>query len=746
MARTSASIGWLVAGCCFTVVGGSLLLLTSVEEAGIAVSFLGAGASPTWAESATLVNLGIALILLGAGAFGFASGRVRSASVDRRLVTEIEQHIDELRERDLREVEKRWLAEGVSPVEQAWSVLNRSHASEADGARSELDVQLGRMIEARCDRVWDGIRDRRYVKQENGEIGGVDGRAVFEEIREVVVEVAQLYGKDAEKAERDARIGDIALAARSAIGDLLQVARQVPVIDVTGWTVREVMEWLERVQKVRRLYRMYTPWQHYVRGAALAARIALGVNPVTLVASTLAWEASTRVGKHVTRKYAEVWLKELLEGSVALVYLQVARTYDPARVVRSVDWLALVEALRVHSLVPGVDHNRKLLLDHILRAQIPDEFAKLTLLRALAADGEPDSALTAPVDLASLRPAQRQAIAECLRAILRDMRGLNEPKASQAIEEAEKRLSMGLQVDLIAAGSREEVRIEEGFIQLGMLARDWCRLDFREARQVIEGSAFAAAARKRIGAADANRTLLEKAMPVAFDDGGVDSDAVGEYERQLIEPPRDLVGDPLAEPLMASFVDLLATKAPADWPVEHDHMVLFNASVLLPERKQVSEVWSRYLQAVESRLRDRLRHGTLSTVPPGSAPAVLRQIGDQELPAPAGRVVTADVRNRAVAVFEASSGNGRARWVLLFDDRVVVGAIPKEDLSLDDGESSTYVIDEVRFGRLSRTLADALVIHCGENQPLIVDGPVAGTFERYFGPVLESLGLDPAAL
>ncbi|MDE0034578.1 MAG: hypothetical protein OXU75_15840 [Deltaproteobacteria bacterium] len=718
--RISASVGWLLAGCGVTVSGVSLFFLLSVE-------------------------VGIALILLGAGALGFAAGLARSAAADRGLVAEVERHIDELRERDRREVEERWLAEGVSPVEQAWSALQRSHGSETAGTPSELDVRLGRMIQDRCDRVWDGIRDRRYVKQERWEIAGLDGRAIFDEIRDVVKEVARLYGKETEKAELDARIGDIAFAARSAIGDLLQAARQAPVVNVTGWTVREVVVWLERVQQVRHLYRMYTPWQHYVRGATLAARIALGANPVTLVASTLAGEALTRVGKHVIQRYAEGWLKELLEGSVALVYLQVARTYDPSRTTRTADWLGLVEALRIHKLVPGIDHNRKLLLDRILRARIPDEFAKLALLRTLADDGEPDPALTPPIDFASLPLAQRQAIAECLGAILRDLRGLNEPNASKAIEEMEKGLSMGLQIDLIDAGSREEIRIEEGFIHLAMLARDWCRLDIGEARQVIEGSAFAVAARKRIGDVGVNRVLLEKAMPIAFDDGGLDSGRVAESEQYSIEPPRDLVGDPLAEPLIASFVDLLAKKAAADWPVEHDHMVLFNASVLLPERKQVTALWSRYLNAVESRLRDRLKYGTLSTVPPGSAPAVLRQIGDQELPAPAGGAVFSDGQNEAVAVFEASSGNARACWVLLFADRVVVGDVPKEDLSLDDGESRTYLKDEVRFSRLSRPLADALVIHCGDDQRLIVDGSVTGTFAGYFGPVLESLGFGDAA-
>ena len=222
----NASVGWLLAGCGITVAGVSLLFLLSVE-------------------------VGIAVTLLGAGALGFSAGLTRSAAVDGRLVTEIEQHIDELRERDLREVEKRWLAEGVSPVEQAWSGLQRSQGYETDGPPSDSDAQLGRMIQARCDRVWDGIRDRRYVKQEDGEIKGIDGRVIFEEFRDVVKEVARLYGKDAEKAELDARVGDIALAARSAIGDLLQVAQQVPVVNVTGWTVREVVTRLEQVQKAR---------------------------------------------------------------------------------------------------------------------------------------------------------------------------------------------------------------------------------------------------------------------------------------------------------------------------------------------------------------------------------------------------------------------------------------------------------------------------------------------------------------
>lgn len=61
--------------------------------------------------------------------------------------------------------------------------------------------------------------------------------------------------------------------------------------------MREVVVRFKQVQKARYLYRKHTPWQHYVRGATLAAYLALGMNPVPLAACTLGWKAFSRVGK-----------------------------------------------------------------------------------------------------------------------------------------------------------------------------------------------------------------------------------------------------------------------------------------------------------------------------------------------------------------------------------------------------------------------------------------------------------------
>ena len=326
------------------------------------------------------------------------------------------------------------------------------------------------------------------------------------------------------------------------------------------------------------------------------------------------------------------------------------------------------------------------------------------------------------------------------------MRGLDEPEASQAIEDLESRLGRGLQVPLVLSGSRAAVRVGEGFVQLAVLACDWCRFDRENARKKIWDGPFAGAARKACGEdgwEDKVRGLLKEALDVAFDDpvdtGGVDGAPV----RRLIEPPRDLVGEELAAPFVDSVIDLLARATPDRWPLEHDHMVLLNASVLLGAPKQVGAPWDRYLEAVSTRLRARLKYSQASSWPSPAAPAILRASGNQELPSP-GIVLAPRSAPRPLAVFEAT-GEAPPRWVLLFTDRAVVGRAPEGIVALDDAEPEVHAREGVRFLRRKGVLSDDLVVCCGAHR-LTVAGPVAGTFTGLFGAVLEQYGLDADAL
>ena len=705
---------------------------------------LGCAAAAAGAGLLVSVEAGVVLGLLGAASLGAAAALAwASPAADLAIIADIERRMAARREAERKEVEQRWLAGGVSPTEQAYHALLRP-AAEGEPPRADLldatERRLGELIQARCDRVWDGIRDRRYVKRQDEQITGLDGGALFAEFRDIVQEVAALYKPGSTNAVLDARTGDIALAVRSVIGELLQVARQVPFVDPAGWSVREVITRLEQVQRVRDLYRKLTPYQHYVSGVSMAARLALGANPITLAAWYLGSEAAVRVAGKALRTYGEAWLKELLESSVALVYLQVARTYDPQRTYRSADWAALTEALRIHRQIPGIDHNRRLLLDRILRAQIPDEFAKMKLLRALAADGDPQTEAGAPLDLASLGAGQRRTIADRLAELLPALQGLNEPAASEALEDLEDRLQLGLQVDLVASGSRAQVRVGEGFTRLAVAAHDWCGLDRDSALEALAGSEFAAQARKIIGDPGTVRGVLEQAVTAACASAGSAAEAP-----RLVEPPRDLVGDPLARPLVATLVDVLARRAPAGWPIEHDHMVLLNASVLLPERRQLAAAWREHLDAASARLRGLLQCPEPSAWPPVSAPAVLRRIGPGDGAAPPpGRPGAAPpaAGGRPVAVFEATSSASRRRWLLLFADRAVVGRVPQDDLAIDDGDAESHPRATLRFTRRKRLMADDLVVRCGDERLVVAGSPLRSSFVA----VLDRLGLRWDAL
>ena len=583
------------------------------------------------------------------------------------------------------------------------------------------------MIRDRCDRVWDGIRDRRYVRREDGRVVDLDGGAIFAELRDVVQEVAALYHAESDNAVLEARTGDIALAVRSAVGELLQAVRQAPVVDPASWSVKTVVAQLEQAQQGLALYRKLEPWEHYVNGALLAARLATGANPVGVVAWTLGTQVAKRVGKRFIKSRAEVWLKTLLEGSVALVYLRVARIYDPGRSYRGPDWIALVEALRVHARIPGVDCNRRWLLDRILRAPIPDEFAKLALLRALAEDRAPAPPSAPPVDLDGLRPEDRQAVAERLADLLSGMRGLQAPAARSAIEALQRRLP--LPVDLGDSHRPEAARAADGFTLLAALARDCLDAERAQAGKLLRAGAFNARVKETLDAAEAER-MLERALEAAYEAGG------GRRGPDPEAPPPALVGDRLAEPLLTSVADLLCS-APPPWPIEYDQLVLLYASVLLPERKQVAGAWKHYVDAASRRLRERLRLPDLSTWAPHAAPAILRQLADGE---------------PVLAVLAATTRAGRSRWLAFHRDRVVVGAVSDKELVVDDGEPEVHPIRPefhpvapVRLARRRGRLTDDLVFRCGEERLTVASGKL-GNFDRRFGPLLDALELDAGRL
>ena len=223
--------------------------------AGAGVMVAGFGLARFW-----WFEFGMALILLGAAALGYLVGLARSAVLDAELTERIDRQLDELREEQRRVQEEKWLSDGVSPIEKSWRALaQRPGAADEDPAAAavtanDVDRRLADLIRQRCDRVWSGIKEKRYWRQVDGKTVGPDLGAIGKEIEGVVREVAGLYHQDRNDPVMEARLGDIVLMGRSVLGELLQIARLVPVVDLPAQSLATVKTRLEQIQQARVLY------------------------------------------------------------------------------------------------------------------------------------------------------------------------------------------------------------------------------------------------------------------------------------------------------------------------------------------------------------------------------------------------------------------------------------------------------------------------------------------------------------
>ena len=183
------------------------------------------------------VSFGLHRLLLAAGALGYVLGLGRSAALDAELTRQIDGRIDALREEQRRAIETQWRADGVSPIERTWQELSQASAADGDSAAAfppseAVDRRMQEMIRERCEQVWRGIGEKRYWRQVDGRTVGPDLGAIGEELESIVREVAALYHQDKKNPVMEAHLGDIVLTSRSILGELLQVASQVPVIDL----------------------------------------------------------------------------------------------------------------------------------------------------------------------------------------------------------------------------------------------------------------------------------------------------------------------------------------------------------------------------------------------------------------------------------------------------------------------------------------------------------------------------------
>ena len=607
----------------------------------------------------------------------------------------------------------------TSAAEEWWS-QQRSESLPPPSILTEEQARVQQLAEERCDKVWAKIGEGGYFDEGTGSL---DHAAIWKEIEEAVAEVATVYGRASDGAFMNARVGDITLAFRSVAAELLEMSRVVvPMVDLRSKTPVEVISFIRRAEKVGRGLGKASDIYRYAKPVVYGARVVLlGASLPTLAAFWAADELTRPLQRKILRwgseKVQALTVRKVVNQSIAMIYRQAALMYRPGGQ-RTPAWYVLAEACAIVRAAPGIDVNRKKLLQQILGAPIHDEYERLDLIRALADDSLPTLLALDDRTYADHTPVERMAIAHGLSTLLGSLRGLNLDAARDAIKATETRLGWGLFVDFRSSGQPLEAAALDGLGLLDVLLRGelglsgevtrdrlaetdlWKRL---EKQPRLEPTPLYEAARRQIGEVDGSGPIVA---------------------------PRSLVGTDLAYPVVHSSARILSSR---------ESLATDRADLLLTQIAQ-SLLSGKELQA-SLREFDKLCRTTLM--------AMVTQQGGADLPPPADCRAALRVSRQEAPFLMVSRGSlpdGTSLWVALAEDRVCLGPAAGDEHRIDC-VCDEWPIEQVSFFKQKSRVASGLLLCRGAaGVGVCIPGQKVGTFDGLFRPALTALDIDTTKL
>jgi hypothetical protein len=689
---------WRIMGLLF---GGSLLCWT--------IGGLLVGLTTHVVFGAILAVLGTMLLLAG---FAMSMATLVRAQAE-RTAGEILDRVEESLDRPLAAAgSEAALAEGLSAPGLGRMLRSGPplEIEELAGLR-QADQRLVELYRKRTEAIWQKLLTKRYFSPD-GRVA--DRKEIWAEIDGITREVASLYHVNAADSLIEARCGQVLLTLSHIFGRLHELIA-LPVVDLRQKSIREILELLQRVARLRQAGQLISDYSPYFRPVYYVGRVWFGANPLGLIASYLASEAATRVLKNK----AEQWLMGLLDQFVWTLYVHLAMIYGGLPGNRSAESLAYAHVIAVHSAVQGIDANRRVLEERILAADLWNDYDRLELLKALAKNdasvlGPIDAHLKALVEL--LDDAERNQLADLVAETLSQLRGLRAPRAVAAIHKLERILGRGLAVDYGHSGQTWEVRAEDGWHALALLARVEGGLDRDAAAQLLGAAAFTKKASE--GDAPHGARLLERALHAAY---------TPRLSRRP-EVPLSLAGTELAPPFLDAVLEL-CDRPEGPWTESQDRYVVQAITVLLIDKPAMDAAWKRHLKRAEARLKALAPRPLLQEVDERSARQVLRCLrpGDTLLAAVTGHLEAPD---------------GQECWIALLKDRIHVGRRSAEMGWRGPAQAEEVPVTQLWPERLPGRIADDLAL-AWPGRKVTVPGVKVGSFERRFGELLREMGLEP---
>lgn len=260
----------------------------------------------------------------------------------------------------------------------AWIPAPLDHAS-VDPALFKRDEKVDQLIEATTDRVYEALRESKYIRNERFE-----GRLFWEDVATLVRDVAAVYQPGGEKAwlETDAR--QLALAVHRAALRVSLRLEQLPTAP-SSRKLADLVKWTETYRTTQGLLDYAKPLMNYVPWLYRLISVLAGANPATLGLSAILFTLVKQAGIHVSVDVLERIFKSLLREFLTAVGQEAANVYGGTYGRRSKAWVLGSEA--VHLAREAAESRAMLaavirLLDTL---ELRDEVDRRALQRALVA-------------------------------------------------------------------------------------------------------------------------------------------------------------------------------------------------------------------------------------------------------------------------------------------------------------------------------------------------------------------------
>lgn len=330
----------------------------------------------------------------------------------------------------------------------AWSPEPIRHAPvEPELIRRDEDVD--RLIESTTDRVFEALREGKYVRNERFE-----GRLFWEDVGTLVRDVAAIYEPGGNKAwlETDAR--KLALAVHRAALRISMRLEQLPTAP-SSRKLSDIVKWTETYRSGQNLIEYAKPLMTYVPWLYRLVRVLAGANPATLGLSVILFELIKKAGFQVSVEAMERYFKSLIKEFLTAIGQEAANVYGGTYGRRSKDWVVGAEA--VH-LAREASESREM-LEAVMRLldglDLRDELDRRALQRGLVTPRfDPGKA-----DWLALE--DRTAVVESIETLFEAHPSAMQPKALAAWKDGlETRLGHRSRLNVEGGTVHDQVQIE----------------------------------------------------------------------------------------------------------------------------------------------------------------------------------------------------------------------------------------------------------------------------------------------